>query len=103
MKKKGSSMRGKMIEDLKIIGLLVFMALASAFIRFRSLTQFFTDAVLGFVMGYSFYMLLSYWIIDGATRSGFCGLIILCSRPLYDWLNTFIREKLSDIIDKKVK
>lgn len=103
MNKKGNHMRGKMIEDLKILGLLVFMALASAFIRFRSLTQFCTDAVLGFVMGYSFYMLLSYWIADGAIRSGFCGLIILCSRPLYDWLNTFIREKLSDIIDKKVK
>lgn len=102
IKKKGNSMRGKMIEDLKILGLLVFMALASAFIRFRSLTQFFTDAVLGFVMGYSFYMLLSLWVADGATRSGFCGIIILCSRPLYDWANSFIRNKLNEIIDKKV-
>lgn len=92
-----------MIEDVKILGLLVFMALASAFIRFKSLTQFFTDAVLGFVMGYSFYMLLSYWIADGATRSGFSGIIILCSRPLYDWLNTFIREKLSDLVSAKVR
>ena len=92
-----------MVEDLKILGLLVFMALASAFIRFKSLTQFCTDAVLGFVMGYSFYMLLSYWISDGATRSGFSGIIILCSRPLYDWANSFIRTKLSDLISKKVK
>lgn len=96
-------MRGKMIEDLKILGLLVLMALASAFIRFKSLTQFMTDAVLGFVMGYSFYMLLSYWVEDGATRSGFCGIIILCSRPLYDWANVFIRTKLSELIDKKIK
>ena len=116
MKKKGSSMGRKMFEDLKILGLLVLMALASAFIRFRSLTQFFTDAVLGFVMGYSFYMLLSLWINDGATRSGFCGIIIclsiyknriceiiiVCSRPLYDWANFFIRNKLNEIIDKKV-
>ena len=92
-----------MIEDLKILGLLVLMALASAFIRFKSLAQFMTDAVLGFVMGYSFYLLLSYWVEDGATRSGFCGIIILCSRPLYDWANAFIRTKLSELIDKKIK
>lgn len=92
-----------MIEDLKILGLLVFMALASAFIRYKSFIQFLTDAILGFVMGYSFYLLLSYWIADGATRSGFSGIIILCSRPLYDWLNSFIRNKLNNIIDKKVK
>lgn len=92
-----------MIEDLKILGLLVLMALASAFIRFKSLTQFITDAVLGFVMGYSFYLLLSYWVEDGATRSGFSGIIILCSRPLYDWLNCFIKNKLNSIVDTFVE
>ena len=96
-------MRKKMIDDLKVLGLLLIMATASAFVRFKSFTQFMTDAVLGFVMGYSFYLLLGHWIADGATRSGFCGIIILCSRPLYDWLNTFIRDKLSELIDKKVK
>lgn len=96
-------MRKKMIEDLKIVALLVMMAIASAFIRFKNMTQFFIDAVLGFVMGYSFYLLLAYWISDGATRSGFCGIIILCSRPLYDWLNMFIRKKLTDLIERKTK
>lgn len=96
-------MRKKMIDDLKVLGLLLIMATASAFVRFKSFTQFMTDAVLGFIMGYSFYLLLGYWILDGATRSGFCGIIILCSRPLYDWINTFIREKLSEIVERKIK
>lgn len=96
-------MRKKMIDDLKILGLLLIMATASAFVRFKSFTQFMTDAVLGFIMGYSFYLILGHWISDGATRSGFCGIIILCSRPLYDWLNTFIRDKLSELIERKIK
>ena len=96
-------MRKKMVDDLKIVLFLAIAALASAFIRFKNLAQFFVDAVLGFVMGYSFYLLLAYWISDGATRSGFCGIIILCSRPLYDWLNMFIRKKLTDLIERKTK
>lgn len=92
-----------MFEDLKIILTLFVMALMSAFIRFKTMTQFFTDALLGFLMGYSFYMLLSLWIDEGATRSGFCGIIILCSRPLYDWLNCFIKNKLNSIVDTFVE
>lgn len=92
-----------MIEDLKIVFTLFVMAMMSAFVRFKSLAGFFTDALLGFLMGYSFYLLLGLWVEDGATRSGFCGIIILCSRPLYDWLNVFIRDKLSDIVERKIK
>lgn len=92
-----------MFEDLKIVFTLFVMAMMSAFVRFKSLAGFFTDASLGFLMGYSFYLLLGLWVEDGATRSGFCGIIILCSRPLYDWLNVFIRDKLTEIVERKIK
>ncbi|MBP5615328.1 MAG: hypothetical protein J6X42_02085 [Alphaproteobacteria bacterium] len=92
-----------MVDDIKVVLFLTAAAIASAVIRFKSLAQFFIDAVLGFVMGYSFYLLLAFWIEDGATRSGFCGIIILCSRPLYDWINTFIRHKLTDLIERNIK
>ena len=90
-----------MIDDIKIILFLLLMAISSAVIRFKSYTQFCIDALLGFVMGYSFYLLLGMWIVDGATRSGFVGLIILCSRPLYNWAEVFIREKLSSYIESR--
>ena len=92
-----------MIDDIKVVLFLVAAAIASAIIRFKGLTQLFIDAILGFFMGYSFYLLLGFWIDDGATRSGFCGIIILCSRPLYDWANSFIRTKLSSILEDKIK
>ena len=89
------------IDDLKVIGFIVVTAVLSAVIRFKTLTQMCLDALLGFVMGYSFYLMLGYFIDDGATRSGFVGLIILVSRPLYDWVNSFIRIYLSTIIAQK--
>lgn len=88
-----------MFEDVKIMLTLFLMAVMSAIVRFKTMAQFFTDALLGFLMGYSFYLLLGMWVDDGATRSGFCGIIILCSRPLYDWLNNFIKNKLNSIVD----
>lgn len=92
-----------MIDDIKVVLFLIAAAFMSAVIRFKSMAQFFVDALLGFLMGYSFYLLLGFWIEDGATRSGFCGLIILCSRPLYEWVNMFIRTKLSKMIEEKLK
>ncbi len=92
-----------MIEDLKVVMFLVLAALASAIVRFKGLAQLLTDALLGFLMGYSFYLLLGFWVEDGATRSGFCGIIILCSRPLYDWVNNFIANKLSDLMERIIK
>lgn len=92
-----------MINDIKVVLFLIAAAIASAIVRFKSLTQLLIDAVLGFLMGYSFYLLLGFWVADGATRSGFCGIIILCSRPLYDWANAFILNKLTDLIEKKIK
>ena len=92
-----------MIDDLKVVLFLIMAAIASAIIRFKTLSGLFLDALLGFLMGYSFYLLLAEWISDGATRSGFCGIIILCSRPLYEWANVFIKKKLSSIIESKTK
>lgn len=89
------------VDDLKVIGFIVITAILSAVIRFKTLTQLCLDALLGFVMGYSFYLMLGYFIADGATRSGFVGLIILVSRPLYDWANSFIRIHLSNILSQK--
>ena len=92
-----------MIDDIKVVLFLIAAAIMSAVIRFKSLAQFFIDALLGFLMGYSFYLLLGFWIEDGATRSGFCGIIILQARPLYEWANMFIRNKLTDLIERKTK
>ena len=94
---------GRMIDDLKIVLFLIGMAIVSALVRFKNVVQFFVDAALGFAMGWSFYLLLGYWIEDGATRSGFVGLVILCSRPLYDWADRFIRTKLNHIIERRVR
>lgn len=93
----------KVIDDLKIVLFLVGMAIVSALVRFKNFVQFFLDAALGFAMGYSFYLLLGMWIEDGATRSGFVGILILCSRPIYDWMNNFIRTKLTKMIERKIK
>lgn len=95
--------RSRMIDDLKILGFLVGMAVVSALVRFKNFVQFFIDASLGFAMGYSFYLLLGLWIEDGATRSGFVGLLILCSRPLYDWMDKFIRTRLTNVLERKIK
>lgn len=95
--------RKTVIDDLKIVLFLIGMAIVSALVRFRSVVQFFIDATLGFAMGYSFYLLLGLWIEDGATRSGFVGLLILCSRPLYDCMDKFIKTKLSKLLEKKLK
>ena len=92
-----------MIDDLKILVFLIGMAIVSALVRFKNFVQFFIDAALGFAMGYSFYLLLGLWIEDGATRSGFVGLLILCSRTLYDWVDKFIRTKLSNLLENKLK
>ena len=91
-----------MIDDLKVILFIVITAIISAVIRFKTLTQLCLDALLGFIMGYSFYLLLGYFIQDGATRSGFVGLIILISRPLYDCADNFIRTRLGLLVETKI-
>lgn len=91
------------MSDIKILCFIIMAAIVSAILRFKNLAQLCFDGLLGFVMGYSFYLLLGYWITDGATRAGFTGLIILCSRPLYDGLNHIISTKLADLIERYIR
>ncbi len=90
-----------MIEDIKVVLFICFAAVISAVIRFKTFAQLCIDALLGFTMGYCSYLFLGLWVADGATRGGFVGLIILISRPLYDWANGFISNKLSELISKR--
>lgn len=96
-------MRRNMIDDIKIVFFLIGMAILSAIVRFKTFAGFLVDAALGFAMGYSFYLLLGLWIEDGAVRSGVVGLVILCSRPLYDCAEKFIKDRLEQIIEKKIE
>ena len=56
------------------------------------------DSVLGFLMGTISYHLLSYYSITDEVRCGFTGAIILFARPLYDTIEKFITEKLTDCL-----
>lgn len=96
-----------MINDLKIVIFLIGMAIVSSLIRMKNYTtyklkNFCIDSILGFVMGYSCYLLLTQWVSDGATRAGFTGMVVLWSRPLYDWVEQFITKELSKVIVKKI-
>ena len=95
-----------MINDLKITLFLLGMAIVSSLVRMKNYTSykfrnFCIDSILGFVMGYSCYLLLSHWIIDGATRAGVTGMVVLWSRPIYDWVEQFITTQLSKIVMNK--
>ena len=86
---------------------LIGMAIMSSIIRMKNYTtyklkNFCIDSILGFVMGYSRYLLLSHWIDDEATRAGFTGMVILWNKPIYDWVEQFITKELSKLIFKKV-
>ncbi len=91
-----------MFDDWKIIFGLALTAVLSAIVRFTTFSQLCFDAVLGFVMGYSFYGLLDYFSLSGETRSGIAGMVILCSRPLYETLNKMIMTKLGEILEKRI-
>lgn len=75
----------------------------SAYIRFKTFSQFVTDSILGFVLGYSLYQALQYFIEEGSIRSGISGMVILWSRPLYDFVTKFIHEHLIMVIEKVLK
>lgn len=89
-----------MIEDLKTIVVLGLVAIASAYIRFKGFFQASVDAILAFWFGYGVYLALDYAALSGATRSGISCIVILFSRPLYDWINEFIRLRLTRIVEK---
>lgn len=90
------------LEDLKIMIMLVVLAILSALVRFKTFTQMCIDAILGFVMGYSVYLALDYFMLSGEARSGIAGIVIMISRPLYDFLNRIVMNKLEQWLDVRI-
>lgn len=93
----------KLIVDLTILFFFIFMCIVSGFFRYETKKQFLKDCLLGFAIGCSCFLLLNNWFEDPKTKVGITGIIILCSKPLYDWANTFIKEWLTKLIMKRKK
>lgn len=87
-----------MNEELKLWCTFLGLAVLSAIVRYRTLLGAVLDAVLGFTMGIISFHLLSYWSLTDEVRCGFTGAIILFARPLYDTIERFITEKLTDTL-----
>lgn len=92
-----------MIEDVKIVIVLMGVALVSAFVRFKTLIQAITDTALSFTTGYVTFLALSYFDLAGETKSGIAGIVTMYARPLYEFINTMISTKLAEWIDHKVR
>lgn len=87
-----------MNEELKLWCTFLGLAVLSAIVRYRTFIGAVMDAVLGFTMGIVSFHLLSYWSLTDEVRCGFTGAIILFARPLYDTIEKFITEKLTDTL-----
>jgi hypothetical protein len=87
-----------MNEELKLWCTFLGLAVLSAIVRYRTFIGAVLDAVLGFTMGIVSFHLLSYWSLTDEVRCGFTGAIILFARPLYDTIERFITEKLTDTL-----
>ncbi len=87
-----------MNEELKLWCTFLGLAVLSAIVRYRTFIGAVLDAVLGFTMGIISFHLLSYWSLTDEVRCGFTGAIILFARPLYDTIEKFITEKLTDTL-----
>lgn len=87
-----------MNEELKLWCTFLGIAVLSAIVRYRTFLGAVMDAVLGFTMGIISFHLLSYWSLTDEVRCGFTGAIILFARPLYDTIEKFITEKLTDTL-----
>lgn len=94
-------MNEKLIIDLTILGFFTIVCIASAIFRYEDRLQFLKDILLAFIIGCSCYLLLNNWFEDTRTRVGITGIVILCSKPLYDWANTFIKDWLIKLIMKR--
>ena len=87
-----------MNEELKLWCTFLGLAVLSAIVRYRTFIGAVLAAVLGFTMGIISFHLLSYWSLTDEVRCGFTGAIILFARPLYDTIEKFITEKLTDTL-----
>lgn len=91
----------KLLINITIFGFFIVVCLMTGIIRYETKRQFFKDMLIAITMGSSCYLALNYWINDSRTRVGISGLVILCSRPLYDWMNSFIKDWLTKLIMKR--
>lgn len=89
-------------EDMKIVLTFVVLAVVSALIRFKTFTSMCIDAALAFIMGYTIYLALGYFMMSGEVRAGISGIVVLFSRPLYDLINRIIATKLEKWLEKKI-
>ena len=87
-----------MYEEVKLWMTFICLSVLSAIVRYRTFIGAVMDSVLGFLMGIISYHLLSYYSITDEVRCGFTGAIILFARPLYDTIEKFITEKLTDCL-----
>lgn len=92
-----------MIEDIKLIAMLLGVAIMSAIVRYKTFVHAISDTVLGFVTGYVGYLVLSYFDISNECRSGVSGVLIMYARPLYDFINMAISTKLGEWMDYRIK
>ena len=93
----------KLIVDLTILGFFIFVCIMAGTFRFENKKQFLIDIMLGFTIGCSCYLLLNNWFEDTRTKVGITGIVIICSRPLYEWANIFIKDWLTKIIVRRKK
>ena len=87
-----------MNEEVKLWITFMCLSVLSAIVRYRTFIGAVMDSVLGFLMGNISYHLLSYYSITDEVRCGFTGAIILFARPLYDTIEKFITERLTDCL-----
>lgn len=91
-----------MIEDLKILILLAGMAILSAIVRAKSFIQVCVDAILGFIMGYSLYLVFDMFDISDPAKAGCSCVVVIFARPIYDAFNSFIVHRLFNLLVQKV-
>ena len=87
-----------MNEEVKLWITFMCLSVLSAIVRYSTFIGAVMDSVLGFLMGTISYHLLSYYNITDEVRCGFTGAIILFARPLYDTIEKFITERLTDCL-----
>ncbi|MBQ8677432.1 MAG: hypothetical protein IJ529_03050 [Alphaproteobacteria bacterium] len=92
-----------MINDLKILTLLAGMAILSAIVRAKNFAQACIDAVLGFIMGYSLYLVFDMFDISEPAKCGCACVVVIFARPLYDTLNNFIVLRLCNLITARIE
>ena len=92
-----------MINDVKILMIILGVAIMSAIVRFTTFISFIKDSILGFLMGVIIYYCLDYFQFSESVKSGIVGATVLNARPLYDFLNTLISTKLLEWFDNYIK